>query len=610
MTRIYVKPDKHCNEQDRIRNFCIIAHIDHGKSTLSDRLLERTGTIGERDMADQVLDSMDLEREKGITIKAKAVRMVYETPSDGRYELNLIDTPGHVDFAYEVSHALSACEGALLVVDASQGIEAQTLANLYLALEKNLDLIPVVNKIDLLAAMGDEVAREVEDLLGISAEEVLRVSAKTGEGADTVLNAIVSRVRPPSGDRGAPLRALVFDSHYDPYRGVIAYVRVVDGVIQAGQELVLMSTRVRFEPLEVGVFRPRMQTVDALQAGHVGYVATGLKSVRECRVGDTLTSATRPTEAPLEGFRAPKPMVFAGLYPLENERYEELRDALDKLQLNDASLVFQPESSAALNMGFRCGFLGLLHMEIVQERLEREYDLELLATAPSVEYQVLTQAGEVLEVDNPTDLPDPGQIEEILEPWMHISLFSPADYIGPLMELATTRRGEYVKLEYLDQRRVVIEFEIPLAEILVDFHDQLKSRSRGYASMDYEFSAYRPGDLTKMDVLINQEPVDALSMIVHRDRAYEKGSALVRRLKEVIPSQLFAVPIQAVIGGRVIARATVKAVRKDVLAKCYGGDVTRKRKLLERQKEGKRRLKRIGSVDIPQEAFLAVLKLD
>ncbi len=610
MTRTFVKPDKHCYEQDRIRNFCIIAHIDHGKSTLSDRLLERTGTIEERDMADQVLDSMDLEREKGITIKAKAVRMAHETTSGERYELNLIDTPGHVDFSYEVSHALSACEGALLVVDASQGIEAQTLANLYLALDKDLDLVPVVNKIDLPAAMGDEVAQEIQELLGVPSEEVLRVSAKTGEGADVVLDAIVSRIRPPSGDRDAPLRALVFDSHYDPYRGVIAYVRVVDGVIEADQELMLMSTGARLEPLEVGVFRPSMQTVETLKAGHVGYVATGLKSVRECRVGDTLTSAIQPTDAPLEGFRAPKPMVFAGLYPLDNERYEELRDALDKLQLNDASLVFQPESSVALNMGFRCGFLGLLHMEIVQERLEREYDLELLATAPSVEYQVLTQAGEVREVDNPADLPDPSQIEEILEPWMHISLFSPAEYIGPLMELATSRRGEYVKLEYLDPRRVVIEFEIPLGEILVDFHDQLKSRSRGYASMDYEFSDYRPGDLVKMEVLVNQDPVDALSMIVHKDRAYDKGSALVRKLKEVIPSQLFAVPIQAVVGGRVIARATVKAARKDVLAKCYGGDVTRKRKLLERQKEGKRRLKRVGSVDIPQEAFLAVLKLD
>ena len=596
--------------RDRIRNFCIIAHIDHGKSTLSDRLLEYTGTIQQRDMAEQVLDSMDLEREKGITIKAKAVRMAYEPAPGIRYELNLIDTPGHVDFSYEVSHALSACEGALLVVDASQGVEAQTLANLYLAVDKDLDLVPVVNKIDLPAAMADDVAQEIEDLLGIPSEQVLRVSAKTGQGAAQVLDAIVNRVRPPGGDAEASLRALIFDSHYDPYRGVIAYVRVVDGTIEADQELVLMSSRTRLEPLEVGVFRPTMQQVDTLRAGNVGYVATGLKSVRECRVGDTLTSVHRPAQEALEGFRAPKPMVFAGLYPIDNEDYEELRDALEKLQLNDASLVYQPESSVALNMGFRCGFLGLLHMEIVQERLEREYDLDLLATAPSVEYQVLTQDGEVLEIDNPAELPDPSTIEEVLEPWMRISLFTPSDYIGPLMELATSRRGEYIKLEYLDQRRVVIEFYIPLAEILVDFHDQLKSRSRGYASMDYEFSEYRPGNLVKMEVHVNQEPVDALSLIVHQDRAYVKGSSLVRKLKEVIPSQLFTVPIQAVVGSRVIARANVKAARKDVLAKCYGGDITRKRKLLERQKEGKRRLKRVGSVDIPQEAFMAVLKLD
>ncbi len=602
--------DRPAYNREHIRNFCIIAHIDHGKSTLSDRLLEQTGTIQHREMSEQVLDSMDLEREKGITIKAKAVRMAYEPEPGLRYELNLIDTPGHVDFSYEVSHALSACEGALLVVDATQGVEAQTLANLYLALEKDLDLVPVVNKIDLPAAMADDVAEEIEELLGIAAADVLQVSAKTGQGAQLVLDAIVKRVRPPVGDTDAPLRALIFDSHYDPYRGVIAYVRVVDGTIVADQELMLMSNRVRLEPLEVGIFRPTMQQVEMLRAGHVGYVATGLKSVRECRVGDTLTAVARPAADALEGFRAPKPMVFAGLYPVDNEDYEDLRDALEKLQLNDASLVYQPESSVALNMGFRCGFLGLLHMEIVQERLEREYDLDLLATAPSVEYQVLTHEGEVLEIDNPAELPDPSTIEEVLEPWMRISLFTPTEYIGPLMELATSRRGEYIKLEYLDQRRVVIEFYIPLAEILVDFHDQLKSRSRGYASMDYEFAEYRSGDLVKMEVHVNQEPVDALSLIVHQDRAYAKGSSLVRKLKEVIPSQLFAVPIQAVVGSRVIARANVRAVRKDVLAKCYGGDITRKRKLLERQKEGKRRLKRVGSVDIPQEAFMAVLKLD
>ena len=595
--------------QDTIRNFCIIAHIDHGKSTLSDRLLERTGTIAPREMADQVLDRMDLEREKGITIKAKAVRMMYDAPDGVRYELNLIDTPGHVDFAYEVSHALSACEGAVLVVDASQGIEAQTLANLYQALELDLDVVPVVNKIDLPSAMPGEVAEEIEELLGVPADEVLRVSAKEGVGTDQVLDAIIRRIRPPKGAMGAPLRALIFDSHYDPYKGVVAYVRVVDGAVRAEDALMLMSTHREVEPLEVGVFTPGLKAVETLHAGEVGYVATGLKGVRDCRVGDTLTGAQRPAEAPLAGYRPPKPMVFAGLYPVDTEDYQNLRDALDKLQLNDASLVFQPESSVALNLGFRCGFLGLLHMEIVQERLEREYELDLIATAPSVEYEVLRADGEIVTVDNPADLPPAGEIAEIHEPWMEVGIYAPKEYIGPLMELATSRRGEYQKMEYLDVRRVLITVLLPLSEILVDFHDQLKSRSRGYASMDYSFHGYRPGDLVRMDILVNHEPVDALSVIVHRDQAYEKGSALVRRLKEVIPSQLFAVPIQAAVGSRVIARATVSAQRKDVLAKCYGGDVTRKRKLLERQKEGKRRLKRVGKVEIPQEAFMAVLQM-
>jgi len=593
-----------------IRNFCIIAHIDHGKSTLSDRLLELTHTIDEREMAEQVLDSMELEREKGITIKAKAVRMVCESPDGQRYRLNLIDTPGHVDFGYEVSHALSACEGAVLVVDASQGVEAQTLANLYLALDHNLEIVPVVNKIDLPSAQPDEVAQEIEDLFGIAAEDVLQISAKEGTAVDQVLRAIVTRIPSPRGTPDAPLRALIFDSHYDPYKGVIAYVRVFDGAIAAEERAMVMSTRREMEPLEVGVFGPAMRPVECLTAGDVGYIATGLKNVRDCRVGDTITLADHPASEPLPGFQPPKPMVFAGLYPVDNDDYGDLRDALEKLQLNDASLVFQPESSAALNMGFRCGFLGLLHMEIVQERLEREYGLDLLATAPSVEYQVLLQSGEVVEVDNPSELPDPAKIEEIREPWMQISLYTPADYIGPLMELATGRRGEFRKMEYLDERRVVLTYSIPLAEILVDFHDHLKSKSRGYASMDYSFEGYRAEDLVRMDVLVNQDPVDALSMIVHRDKAYEKGSALVRRLKETIPSHLFSVPVQAAIGSRVIARATVPAARKDVLAKCYGGDVTRKRKLLERQKEGKRRLKRVGKVDIPQEAFMAVLRLE
>ena len=606
---------------NRIRNFCIIAHIDHGKSTLSDRFLEQTGTIAPREMAEQVLDRMDLEREKGITIKAKAVRMLYDRDSgpraDGeRYVLNLIDTPGHVDFSYEVSHALSACEGAVLVVDASQGIEAQTVANLYMALEHDLDIVLVVNKIDLPAARPDKVAEEIEDLVGIPAEDVLQVSAKGGIGTADVLEAIVEHIRPPEGSLERPLRALIFDSHYDTYKGVIAYVRVVDGVISAGSSMLLMSNQRDMEPLEVGVFTPGMQPVERLVAGEVGYVATGLKNVRDCRVGDTITSADQPAGVALPGYRPPKPMVFAGLYPVNNEDYSALRDALEKLQLNDASLVFQPESSVALNMGFRCGFLGLLHMEIVQERLEREYELDLLATAPSVEYQVLRSDGETVIVDNPAELPPAGEIQEISEPWMRISLFTPKEYIGPLMELATSRRGEFEKMEYFDARtpaigrRVMLDFFIPLNEILVDFHDQLKSRSRGYASMDYSFHEHRPGDLVKMDILVNSEPVDALSLIVHREHAYQKGSSLVRRLKKVIPSQLFPVAIQAAVGSRVIARANVKALRKDVLAKCYGGDVTRKRKLLERQKEGRRRLKIVGKVEIPQEAFMAVLKLD
>ena len=594
----------------RIRNFCIIAHIDHGKSTLSDRLLERTGTIALREMSEQVLDRMDLEREKGITIKAKAVRMFYDARDGQTYELNLIDTPGHVDFSYEVSHALGACEGAVLVVDATQGVEAQTLANLYLALDKGLDIVPVINKIDLPSAHADEVAQEIEDLLAVPAASVLRVSAKEGIGIDEVLEAIVAQVRPPSGADDQPLRALIFDSHYDSYKGVVAYVRVVDGVIRPEAPLLLMSTGGQLSPLEVGVFSPDMRPVTELRAGDVGYVATGLKNVRECRVGDTITNMVGGAAQPLPGFKPAKPMVFAGLYPVDNADYVELREALEKLQLNDGSLIYEPESSVALNMGFRCGFLGLLHMEIVQERLEREYFLDILATSPSVEYQILRNDGEVLVVDNPAALPPPDQIAEIHEPWMSLSIFTPKEYVGPLMDLATTHRGQFDKMEYLDVRRVVLYYFIPLSEILVDFHDQLKSRSRGYASMDYTFHEYRPGNLIRMDVLVNQEPVDALSLIVHEDQAYTKGSALVRKLKEVIPSQQFVVPVQAAVNSRVVARANVPAVRKDVLAKCYGGDITRKRKLLDKQKEGKKRLKRVGKVEIPQEAFMAVLKLE
>ena len=596
-------------DQTHIRNFCVIAHIDHGKSTLSDRLLEYTGTIAPREMEEQVLDRLDLEREKGITIKAKAVRMTYRARDGQEYELNLIDTPGHVDFTYEVSRAMAACEGAILVVDASQGVQAQTLANLYMALEQDLTIVPVVNKIDLAAAQPDEVAQEIEDLLGVPANEVIRVSAKEGIGTEEVLEAIVQRVPPPHGQVSQPLRALIFDSHYDPYKGVVAYVRVVDGALRAGIPLKLMSNDIEFEALEIGVFVPHMSPTQELSAGEVGYVATGLKNVRECSVGDTITTAADPAQAPLPGYRPAKPMVFAGLYPMDSEDYDALRDALEKLHLNDAAFVYEPETSAALGFGFRCGFLGLLHMEIVQERLEREYGLELLATAPSVEYHVLTRSGDVLVVDNPAKLPDPAEIEEIEEPWVRLHIWTPKEYIGPIMELVTQRRGEFQKMEYLDEQRVLLTYEIPLAEMIVDFYDQLKSRTRGYASLDYAFAGYRPGDLVKLDILVNEQPVDALSLIVHRDEAYRKGEALIRKLREVIPRQLFAVPIQAAIGRRVIARQTVPALRKNVLAKCYGGDVTRKRKLLEKQKAGKKRMKRLGRVEVPQEAFMAVLKL-
>ncbi len=594
---------------ERIRNFCIIAHVDHGKTTLADRLLERTGTIQTRDGVELVLDSMDLERERGVTIKASAVRMRYTARDGQTYILNLIDTPGHVDFSYEVGRAMAACEGAVLLVDATQGIEAQTLANLYLALEHDLVIIPVVNKIDLPAARPDEVAREIAELIGVPESEVLRISAKLGIGVEEVLEAVVQRVPPPRGDPEAPLQALIFDSHYDPYKGVIAYVRVVNGALAMGRKILVMSTGVTSEPVEIGVFTPDFTPTGRLEAGEVGYVATGLKSVRECRVGDTLTTADRPAPEPLPGFRPPKPMVFASFYPSEGEDYELLREALEKLQLNDAALVFQPETSQALGFGFRCGFLGMFHMEIVQERLEREYGLDLVATAPSVEYEVVLRDGSVKTITRPSDLPDASWIEEIREPWMKVTIITPADYIGPVMDLITSRRGVYQNMTYLDPRRVMIEAEVPLAELLIDFYDALKSRTRGYASMDYTFIGYRAGDLVRLDILVHGQPVDALALIVHRDQAYARGRALVEKLREVIPRQLFDVAIQAAVGGRVIARATIKAMRKDVLAKCYGGDVTRKRKLLEKQKEGKKRLKMIGRVEVPQEAFLAVLRL-
>jgi GTP-binding protein LepA len=592
-----------------IRNFCIIAHIDHGKSTLSDRLLEYTGTISPREMSAQVLDQMDLEREKGITIKAKAVRMMYRARDRETYELNLIDTPGHVDFTYEVSRALTACEGAILVVDASQGIEAQTLANLYLALDHHLTIIPVINKIDLVSAHPDQVAREINDLFAIPEEQIILASAKQGIGTEAILEAIIERIPPPSGVPIWPTRALIFDSHYDPYKGVVAYVRVVDGVLSEGQPLLLMSTGTLVEALEVGVFRPRMIPTSELGTGEVGYVATGLKNIRDCSVGDTITLAETPASNPLPGYRPAKPMVFAGFYPAVNEDYSLLRDALEKLHLNDAALSYEPETSQALGFGFRCGFLGLLHMEVVQERLEREYNLQLIATAPSVGYQVKTREGQITEVHNPVDLPPPGLAEEISEPWMRIGIFTPAEYVGPIMELVTGRRGEFERMEYLDERRVLLNYLVPLSGIMVDFYDQLKAHSRGYASLDYEPAEYRPGDLVKLDVLVNRQPVDALSVIVHSDQAYPRGQALVSKLKKAIPRQLFDVAIQAAVGSRVISRANVKALRKDVLAKCYGGDVTRKKKLLERQKEGKKRLKRVGNVEIPQEAFMSVLKL-
>lgn len=594
---------------DHIRNFCIIAHIDHGKSTLADRMLQLTGTISDRDMTEQVLDAMDLEREKGVTIKASAVRMNYHAKDGTDYELNLIDTPGHVDFGYEVSRALEACEGALLVVDASQGVEAQTLANLYLALDADLEIIPVVNKIDLPAARPDEVAEEIGGLLGIPGEQILSISAKGGLNIEHVLEAVVARIPPPRGDREAPLRALIFDSHYDSYKGVVAYVRLIDGQIAPDDTLRLMSNRVDLRPVEIGVFVPQMQTTKGLLAGEVGYVATGLKTVRECRVGDTLTSAVNPALAPLPGYRKVKPMVFAGIYPVEGEDYSDLKDALEKLQLNDASLVYEPETSEALNFGFRCGFLGMFHMEIIQERLEREYDLDIIVTAPSVEYEVLMRDGEVLRIDSPAELPDEGEIEEIREPWMKIEIFTPTDYYGQVMELVTNRRGMFVDQDYPTPNRVQLNYEIPLAELIVDFYDQLKSRTRGYASLDYHFIGYRRDDLVKLEILVNGEPVDALGTIVHRDDAYHRGQAVITRLKDLIPRQLFVVPIQAYAAGRVISRANVKALRKDVLAKCYGGDVSRKRKLLERQKRGKKRMKMVGNVEIPQEAFLAVLRL-
>jgi GTP-binding protein LepA len=606
-------------QQEYIRNFSIIAHIDHGKSTLADRLLEYTGTIGSRQATEQFLDSMELEREKGVTIKAKAVRMEYRPPGAHAHELNLIDTPGHVDFAYEVSRALVACEGALLVVDAAQGVEAQTLANLYTALENDLTIIPVINKIDLPNAEPERVAEELARIVGFSMDEMLYVSAKEGIGTEQVLQAVVDRIPAPKGDKERPLRALIFDSKYDPYKGVIAYVRVVDGNVRPGEVLRLMSTDTRVDPLELGVFAPHLEPVDRLECGEVGYVATGLKNIRDCRVGDTLTEDAHANEVEaLPGYRPAKPMVFAGLYPALATDYTLLRDALEKLQLSDAALTYQPESSVALGFGFRCGFLGLFHMEIVRERLEREYDLTLLFTAPSVEYLVTKTDGSELVLDNPAELPTPNEIAEIREPWVDISIIVPDRFVGPVMELTTARRGGYKRMEYMQtgagqavgESRVLLEYHVPLSEILTDYYDQLKSRTQGYASLDYTFAGHEPARLVKLDILVNGQPVDALSIIVHPEEAQAKGRELVDKLRRLIPRQMFEVPIQAAIGGRIIARETVRAMRKNVLAKCYGGDVTRKRKLLEKQKEGKKRMRVVGSVEIPQEAFMAVLSLE
>jgi GTP-binding protein LepA len=595
-------------DQPHIRNFCIIAHIDHGKSTLADRILQLTNAISEREMRSQVLDSMDLERERGITIKAQAVRVFY-TASDGEtYQLNLIDTPGHVDFSYEVSRSLAACEGAILVVDASQGIEAQTLANTYLAIEADLEVIPVLNKIDLPAADPDLHARAIADLIGDTPDHVLRISAKTGQGVQDVLEAIVMSVPPPAGDRSAPPRALIFDSVFDQYRGVVTFVRVVDGVFRKGDKLLAMQTGLTADADEIGVMTPSMMPTGELAAGESGYLITGVKQLGDLKVGDTLTVAGNRAGEPLPGYREVKPMVFCGLFPIDADDYPDLREALEKLSLNDASLQWEPETSQALGFGFRCGFLGLLHMDIVRERLEREYDLELLTTTPNVAYRIVTTTGEELEVRSPADLPSPSNIETIYEPYVRCSILVPSEYVGSIMELCQERRGSFVTMEPIENRQQIV-YDLPLAEIVMDFYDQLKSRTKGYASLDYEVIGARESPLVKLDILLAGDPVDALSMIVHRDLAYQRGKGVVERLQKTIPRQLFEVPIQAAIGSKIIARETVKARRKDVLAKCYGGDITRKRKLLERQKEGKKRMKQVGRVEIPQEAFLSVLSI-
>lgn len=594
----------------RIRNFSIIAHIDHGKSTLADRLIEKTGTLSKREMEDQILDNMSLERERGITIKDQAVQLDYHAKDGNDYILNLIDTPGHVDFNYEVSRALAACEGALLVIDATQGIEAQTLANVYLAMEHDLEIIPVINKVDLPSADPDRVIKEVEDVLGIDGSEAILCSAKTGLGIDEVLEAVVNRIPAPQGDDAAPLQALIFDSKFDSYKGVMLYLRVMNGCLKKGMTIRLMATGKVYEVTEVGVFKPALVNVEELGEGMVGFLAASIKNVRDARVGDTITDENHPAAKALPGYRKATPMVYCGLYPVENSDYDNLRDALEKLQLNDASLMFEPETSSALGFGFRCGFLGLLHMDVIKERLEREYNLALITTAPNVIYEVVRTNGDVEMVDNPSLFPPQTVIDHVEEPFVNATIIVPKEYVGPVMELSQEKRGEYANMTYLDENRVMLHYSLPLSEIIFDYFDRLKSVSRGYASLDYELSGYRPSDMVKVDILLNGDPVDALSAIVHRDRAQVRGRALVEKLRKIIPRQLFEIPIQAAIGSKIIARENVSVLRKDVLAKCYGGDITRKRKLLEKQKAGKKRMKQVGSVELPQEAFMAILKMD
>ena len=598
------------HKQENIRNFSIIAHIDHGKSTLADRLLEFTGVLSERKMVDQVLDKMELERERGITIKAQAVRLTYKANDGNEYYLNLIDTPGHVDFTYEVSRSLAACEGAILVIDAAQGIEAQTLSNIYLALEHDLEIVPVINKIDLPSAMPEKVKREIEDTIGLDASESILVSAKEKIGIKEVLESIVNKIPHPTGSLNKPLRALIFDSHYDPYKGVIAYIRIVDGSIKKDMNIMMMSNGEEFEINEIGVFKPDLQETDELKAGEVGYLAAGIKEVQNFRIGDTITEAENPAKEPLPGYKKVNPMVFCGIYPTDGGDYENVKEALEKLQLNDASLIFEPETSAALGFGFRCGFLGLLHMEIIQERLEREFDLNLVTTAPSVIYEILDENDNISYIDNPTDFPDVNETKEIREPFVLATIMAPDEYVGPVMELCQEKRGDFKSMDYTNENRVMITYELPLSEIIYDFFDLLKSRTRGYASFDYEFLEYRKSDLVKLDIMVNNEIVDALSFIVHEDKAYHQGRRIAEKLKESIPRHMFQIPIQAAIGGKIIARETISALRKNVLAKCYGGDITRKRKLLERQKEGKKRMRQVGNVEIPQDAFMSVLKID